>query len=451
MFGSLTEKFQQMFSSLTGKKTLTGDNISDAVRQVRLALLDADVNYSVVSQFVKRVKEKALGDAVIKSVSPGQQFIKLVHDELVELMGSEESSLEWGGTPNVILLCGLQGSGKTTQCAKLAAYLQKKHPNKRTLLAACDLQRPAAIEQLKKLGSQIAVPVFSIDAEKDPVRVASLALQKARSEGYDTLIVDTAGRLHIDEELMSQLEAIKAAVEPHETLFVASAATGQDAVKTAVEFDKRVCISGTILTMLDGSSRAGAAISIRDVTNKPLKFEGIGEKIEDIQPFNPHSMADRILGMGDVINLVRKARETIDEEESKALEKKLFKATFTYNDYLKQMAMVKRMGSFKSLLKMLPGMPDMGAMDFDEKEFGKTEAMITSMTLEERMEKVELVPSRRRRIAQGSGTSVDAVNRMVKGFKKLKQFCKEEMPGLKHQMMKKGSKDSFGGKMPWDE
>jgi signal recognition particle subunit SRP54 len=364
-------------------------------------------------------------------------------------MGSEESSLEFKGKPNVILLCGLQGSGKTTHCAKLAAHLQKKYPNKRTLLSACDLQRPAAIEQLKKLASQIDVPVFSIEGEKNPVRVAQEALQRAKSEDFDTLIIDTAGRLAIDEELMQQLEEIKIAVQPHEVLFVASAATGQDAVKTAIEFDKRVQISGTILTMLDGSARAGAAISIREVTNKPLKFEGIGEKMTDLQPFNPHSMADRILGMGDVINLVRKAQENIDEEESKALEKKILKAAFTYDDYLKQMAMVKRMGSFKSLLKMMPGMSEISEMDFDEKEFNKIEAMITSMTLQERMEKVELIPSRRRRIAQGSGTTIDDINRMVKGFKKLKQFCKE-MPNLKNQMMKKGNKDPFGGKMPFN-
>lgn len=447
MFGSLTEKFQQMFSGLIGKKTLTEDNISDAVRQVRLALLDADVNYSVASNFVKRVKEKAVGDAVIKSVSPGQQFIKLVHEELVALMGANESLLEVQGRPHVILLCGLQGSGKTTHCAKLAAYLQKKYPNKRPLLAACDLQRPAAVEQIKKLASQIDVPVFSIEGEKNPVRVAKEALQKAKTEGFDVLIVDTAGRLAIDEELMEQLIEIKSAVQPHEILFVASAATGQDAVKTAVEFDKHVQVTGTILTMLDGSARAGAAISIREVTNKPLKFEGIGEKIGDIQPFNPHSMADRILGMGDVINLVRKAEENMDEEESKALEKKILKAAFTYDDYLKQMAMVKRMGSFKSLLKMLPGMSNMGDLDFDEKEFNKIEAMITSMTIDERVEKVELVPSRRRRIASGSGTTIDDVNRMVKGFKKLKQFCKE-MPSIKNQM-KKGN-NPFNGKMPWD-
>ncbi len=440
MFGALTEKFQDLFSGMMGKKSLTDDNISDAVRQVRLALLDADVNYAVASQFVKRVKEKAIGDEVVKSVTPGQQFIKVVHEELVQLMGSEEAGLQLVGHPTVILMCGLQGSGKTTQCAKLAAFLQKKAPNQKILLSACDLQRPAAIEQLKRLGDQVHVPVFTLEGEKDPVHVAKLALQKAKSEGFDVLIVDTAGRLHIDEELMEQLERIKAVTQPHEILFVASAATGQDAVKVASEFDQRIQITGTILTMLDGSARAGAAISIREVTRKPLKFEGIGEKIGDLQVFNPHSMADRILGMGDVINLVRKAEEMIDQKESEALEKKILKAAFTYDDYLRQMGMVKKMGSFKSLLKMLPGMSGLGDLDIDEKELGQIEAMISSMTLEERREKVELVPSRRRRIAQGSGASIDDVNRMVKGFKRLKQFCKE-MPSFKNQMKK--------GKMPW--
>jgi len=441
MFGSLTEKFQQMFSTLKGQKTLTEGNISDAMREVRLALLDADVNYTVASQFIKRVKEKALGDTVIKSVSPGQQFVKLIHEELIALMGAEESPLVLQGKPTVILLCGLQGSGKTTQCAKLAAYLKKHHPGKQTLLAACDLQRPAAVEQLKKLGSSVGAPVFTIEGEKNPVRVAKEAFEKAKREGFDLLIVDTAGRLHVDTELMDQLVEIKAAVQPQEILFVASAATGQDAVKTAVEFDKHVQITGTILTMLDGSARAGAAISIREVTSKPLKFEGIGEKIDDLQPFNPQSMADRILGMGDVINLVRKAKETIDEKESEALEKKILKAAFTYDDYLKQMGIIKKMGSLKGLLKMMPGMSDMGDFDVDEKQFHRMEAMISSMTLQERNERVELIPSRRRRIAQGSGTSIDEVNRMIKGFKKVKQFCKE-MPSLKNQM-KKG-KNPFG-------
>ncbi len=448
MFGALTDKFQQMFSSLTGKKTLSEENIADAVREVRLALLDADVNYSVAGGFVKRVKEKALGGEVLKSVSPGQQFITLVHQELIALMGAQESVLEMHGRPEVILMCGLQGSGKTTQTAKLAHYLQKKHKNFRILLAACDLQRPAAVDQLKKLAAQIDVPVFTIEGEKNPVRVAKEALQKAKLEGFDVLIVDTAGRLHIDADLMDQLKEIKQAVQPHETLFVASAATGQDAVKTAVEFDKAVEITGTILTMLDGSARAGAAISIREVTQKPLKFEGVGEKIGDLQPFNPQSMADRILGMGDVINLVRKAQENYDEEESKAMEKKFLKAAFTYDDYLKQMGMIKKMGSFKSLLKMIPGMSNLADIDFDEKEFNRIEAMISSMTREERIEKAELTPSRRRRIAVGSGVTVDTVNRMVKGFKKLKQFCKE-MPSLKKQMMKQDGKFPAGGKTPW--
>lgn len=436
MFGALTEKLQELCASLKGNKTLTEDNISDAVKQVRLALLDADVNYSVASQFVKRMKEKALGDDVLKSVSPAQQFIKMIHDELVILMGSEESVLELKGSPSVILLCGLQGSGKTTQCAKLSYFLAKKYPNKKVLLAACDLQRAAAVDQLKKLADSMQVPVYvGAEGVNDPVSVAKMALDKAKREGFDVLIVDTAGRLHIDETLMAQLQQIKRAVAPDEVLFVASAATGQDAVKTAVEFDRSVGISGVILTMLDGSARAGCAISIREVTGKPLKFEGVGEKVGDLQPFNPRSMADRILGMGDVINLVRKAQEHINAKESEELEKKVLKAAFTYEDYLKQMSMFKKMGSLKGLLKMLPGMSGLGDMDIDEKELGQIEAIICSMTMAERREQVELLPNRRRRIAQGSGTSVDAVNRLVKGFKQIKALCKQ-MPNLKNQMGK---------------
>jgi signal recognition particle subunit SRP54 len=443
MLGTLTEKFQQLFSSLAGKRALTEDNISDAVRQVRLALLDADVNYTVVSQFIKRVKEKALGDLVIKSVTPGQQFIEVVHRELVELMGSEEVSLNLKKSPSVLMLCGLQGSGKTTQAAKLARYLLKQDPKKKILLAACDLQRPAAILQLKKLGEQIGVPVFSLEGENSSKKVASAALEKVQKESYDLLIVDTAGRLHLDEALMKELEELKALLDPQEILFVASASTGQDAVKTAQEFDQRIAVTGTILTMLDGTARAGAAISIREVTGKPLKFEGIGEKIEDLQPFTPKSMADRILGMGDVVNLVRKAQEHFSEEEGRELEKKLLKASFTYNDYLKQMANMKKMGSFKSLLKMIPGIPSLDQLNIDEKEFQKTESMILSMTFSEREEKVELIPSRRRRIAQGSGVHIDDVNRMVKGFKRMKQFFKD-MPSMKKQLQKEaGNKENF--------
>lgn len=437
MFGALTEKLQGLFSGLAGKKTLTEDNIAEAVRQVRLALLDADVNYTVVSNFVKRVKEKAIGDAVLKSVSPGQQFTKLVHDELIELMGSVESLLDLKAKLSVIMLCGLQGSGKTTTCAKLAAYIGKTEKQKKILLAACDLQRPAAIEQLKKLGDSIGVAVFAADGEKDPQKVARKAVEKAHAEGYDVLIVDTAGRLHIDEELMGELEAMKKFLEPREVLFVANATTGQDAVRTASEFDKRVQITGTILTMLDGNARAGAAISIREVTQKPLKFEGVGEKIGDFQVFNPRSMADRILGMGDVINLVKKAQENFDEAESRDLEKKMMKAAFTYEDYLKQMGMVRKMGSFKSILNMLPGLGGIGDLDFSDKEFNKMEAMILSMTLDERQEKEELSFSRRKRIAKGSGVHVDDINRMVKGFKRVKQLFKS-MPDMKAQAKKMG-------------
>lgn len=429
MFGIVTEKFQKLFSSLSGKKQLTEDNIAEAVREVRLALLEADVNYSVVSNFVKRVKEKALGEVAFKSINPGQQFIKIVHDALVQLMGANEVALQLKAVPSILMLCGLQGSGKTTHCAKLAAYFLKKH--KKVLLAACDLQRPAAVDQLQTLANSIQVPCFSLLHEKDPVLVAKLALERARKESFDVLIVDTAGRLHIDEELMQQLQNMKEVLNPQEIFFVASAATGQDAVKTAVEFDSRIQITGSILTMLDGSARAGAALSICEVTGKPLVFEGIGEKIGDLQLFNPQSMADRILGMGDVINLVRKVEEHVDEESGKEFEKKLRKASFTYDDYLKQMGMLKKMGPLKSLLKMLPGVPDFGdALEGSQEKFNQLEAIISSMTPRERMEKVELDPSRKRRIAKGSGTSIDDVNRAVKGFKQIRSFLKD-MPSMK--------------------
>ncbi|KAG6559371.1 Signal recognition particle protein [Candidatus Rhabdochlamydia oedothoracis] len=444
MFDSLTQKFQGIIASLKGKKTLTEDNITDAVRQVRMALLDADVNYSVAGSLVKKIQEKALGKDVLKALSASEQFIKLVHDELVLFMGQQENPLALQEKPTVIMLCGLQGSGKTTQCAKLAYYLRKKHPNKKVLLAACDLQRPAAVEQLKKLATEIEVPVVVLNQEMNPIEVAKAAKEKAVLEGFDVLIIDTAGRLHIDEELMQQLIEIKQVVKPQEILFVANAATGQDAVKTALEFDKHVQITGTILTMLDGSSRAGAAISIQEVTKKPLKFEGIGEKVSDLQLFNPHSMADRILGMGDVINLVRKAEEITSKEEVKTLEKKMLKGSFTYDDLLKQMKLLNSMGPLKGLLKMLPGGAELANMDFDEKEFVRRSAIISSMTKKERLEKVELVPSRRRRIADGSGNSIDEVNRMIKEHKRLKHIFKD-MPSLKQKMAKNKIPSSFKG------
>jgi signal recognition particle subunit SRP54 len=437
MFSSLTEKFQSAFSLLQKEKTLTESNIQEAVKQIRLALLDADVNFSVVSQLIKKVKEESLGEKVIKSVRPQEQFVAVMHEALCELMGKEEPKLNLKHDPSVIMLCGLQGAGKTTQAAKLAAYLKGKEFLRRPLLVACDLQRPGAVLQLMTLGAQIDVPVFAVQEGKSPVEIAKLAIEKAKREHYDTVIIDTAGRLHVDEALMHELVEIKNSVNPHEVLFVANAAYGQDAVKTAVEFDQKVEITGSILTMLDGTTRAGAALSIVEVTKKPLKFEGIGEKISDFQLFNPQSMADRILGMGDVINLVKKAQEHFDENEAKKLEEKIKKASFTYEDYLSQMAMVKKMGSLKGIMKMMPGFSEMGELDVSEKEFQKIESIILSMTKAERQGKVELEMSRRRRLAAGSGTSLGDVNKLVKGFKRLKQIMKD-LPILQKKMAKSG-------------
>lgn len=431
MLGLLTEKMHGLMSKLAGQKKLTPENIADAVSQVRLALLEADVNYGVVKVLIKRVKDKASGDELIRSVTPGQQFIKIVHDELSALMGGGEVALNLNeGSPPIIMMCGLQGAGKTTQCAKLAKLLKKKGNSKKPLLVACDLQRPAAVEQLQTLGQQCGVTVFAVPGEKDPLKVAKLALSCASKDGHDLLIVDTAGRLHVDEELMEQLAALKELLKPSEILFVANAATGQDAVNAAASFHKRVSMTGSILTMLDGNTRGGAAISIREVTGQPLKFEGIGEKLDDLQVFNPSSMADRILGMGDTINLVRKAQEHIKEDEAKKLEQKLRSANLTYSDYLHYMQMIKKMGSFKSLLNMLPGMGALKNLEIDEKDFFKAEAIIQSMTTDERMEKCEIVPSRRKRIADGSGTKIDDINKLIKSFKHAKQFFKN-MPNMK--------------------
>ncbi len=438
MLGTLTDQMQGIFSKLRGKKKLSEDNISDAVREVRLALLEADVNYGVAKTLVKRIKEKALGSEVLQSVSPGQQFIKCVHDELVELMGGSEAPLDLSGWPAVIMLCGLQGSGKTTQCAKLARFLMKNHGKKKPLLLACDLQRPAAIQQLKLLGEQIGVEVFT--GSGSAVSVVKAGMEYANVNRHDLVIVDTAGRLHIDQELMGELKEVKQAANPNEILFVVNATIGQDAVNVAAEFNQQIELTGTILTMLDGNTRGGAAISIKEVTGKPLKFEGIGETMDDIQIFNPSSMADRILGMGDTINLVRKAQEHIDEDEAKQLEKKLRSASFTYTDYLKQIQMVKKMGSFKSVLNMLPGMSQIKDMDLDDSELDKVEAIILSMTIDERVGSVELIPGRRKRIARGSGTSVQDVNKLAKSFRQAKQFFKK-MPNMKQmQKMMGGAK-----------
>ena len=424
MFGTIAEKFTKLFSSLASKKTFSEENLTDAVRDVRLALLDADVNYGVAKDFIKKVKERVLGEQVLRSVAPGQQFVKLIHDELVELMGGEEAQLLFSGRPTVYMLCGLQGSGKTTQAAKLAKFLQRKEYRKTALLVACDLQRPAAVEQLKRLGTLISVPVFAQEGADDPVQVACAAVAYAQRERLDVVILDTAGRLHIDDHLMDQLVAIKRATQPTETLFVANAATGQDAVKTAATFDQRVGITGSILTMLDGDTRGGAAISIFAVTRKPLKLEGIGERLEDLQLFHAQSMADRILGMGDTINLVKQAQEHVDEEEAIALEKKMRKATFTYDDYLKQVRAVRKMGSLSKIMQMLPGGSKLPDFSSKEKEFYKMEAMILSMTHRERCEQDSLDLSRCKRIARGSGASLHEVNKFRKSFQNAKKFFK---------------------------
>ena len=430
MLGALTEKLRNVLGKLGGQKRLTEENISEAMGEVRLALLEADVNFAVTKTFIKRVKEKALGEEVLKAVSPGQLFIKIVHDELIALMGEEEAKLDLTKKPSVIMMCGLQGAGKTTQCAKLALFLKRQNLAKKILLAACDLQRPAAVQQLLMLGQQADIPVFAIETEKKPLNIAKAALKKAQDEQFDVLIVDTAGRLHIDEEMMQQLQQLATLLTPSELLFVANATLGQDAVNVASEFSKRVPLTGSILTMLDGNTRGGAAISIREVTGKPLKFEGTGERLTDLQLFHPRSMADRILGMGDTINLVKKAQEHFSEEQAADMEAKIRKATFTYEDYLSQIQSVKKMGSLKSLLKMLPGVSSLKDFDFDDKQFFKIEAIILSMTKGERAEKCELIPSRRKRIARGSCTTLEDVNKLVKSFKQAKQFFKN-MPQKK--------------------
>jgi signal recognition particle subunit SRP54 len=430
MFAALTEKFQGVFSKFFKAKALTDGNIQEAIDEVRLALLDADVQYGVVKNFVKRVKEKAVGQKLIEAVSPGQLFVKIVHEELVELLGSTEKDLRVEGRPGKILLCGLQGSGKTTYAAKLARYLREKKGFLRPCVVACDLARPAAVDQLKTLAMQAEVNFFSLPGEKNPVRVAEAALEEATIKMWDLLIFDTAGRLHVDQDLMDELAAVKEAVRPQHVILTLNAATGQDAVRAASTFAEHIGVTGSCLTMLDGSSRGGAAISVVEVTKRPVLFEGHGEKISDIRPFHPMSMADRILGMGDTINLVRHAQEHIQESEAKDLEHKLRRAEFTYGDFLQQMRMLKKMGPLKNLMAMLPGASNL-PMEGGEKEMQKAEAIIYSMTPEERDERCELSVRRRQRIAKGSGTSIDDVNRLVKTLKQAKQFFKN-MPKLKN-------------------
>lgn len=438
MFSALAEKFRTVFAKLGHARTLTESNVQEAIDEVRLALLDADVQYGVVKAFVRRVKEKAIGQQLIASVSPGQLFVKIVHDELVDLLGTEEKDFVLRERPAKILLCGLQGSGKTTYAAKLAYFLKAKSGFQRPCLVACDLARPAAIEQLKTLAQQAGVDCFRMDGEKNPVTVAQHALAEAPQQMWDVLIFDTAGRLHVDSELMEELVAVKNVVKPHQVVLMLNAATGQDAVRAAAVFAEQVGVTGSCLTMLDGSSRGGAAISIVEVTKQPILFEGHGEKLQDIRPFHPVSMADRILGMGDTINLVRTAQEHIREDEAKELERKLRRSEFTFTDFLGQINTLKKMGSVKSLLSMLPGTSDL-PLEHGEKDLKRAEAIILSMTAAEREERVELTVGRRKRVAKGSGATLDDVNRLVKMMKQAKQFFKK-MPSMKQLEKMMGGK-----------
>ncbi len=416
MFDNLSERLERSFKILKGEGRITDINIAETVKDIRKALLEADVNYKTAKQFTDRVKEKALGEKVMTAVRPGQLMVKITHDELAHLMGDEAVGMNLKGNPAVILMAGLQGSGKTTHAAKLAHYLQTKK-GKRVMLAACDVYRPAAIEQLRVLGEQVQAKVYLAEEEKDPVKKAKDALKEARTYGYDVLIVDTAGRLAIDEQMMNEIEAIKRAIEPSETLFVVDSMTGQDAVNTAKEFNDRLDFDGVILTKLDGDARGGAALSIRSVVDKPIKFIGTGEKMDALDVFHPSRMADRILGMGDVVSLVERAQAQYDEQEARRLSKKIAKNQFDFNDFIGQLEQIKKMGSVKDLMGMIPGMDKaLKNVEISDDAFKPIEAMISSMTPYERANPACLNGSRKERIAKGSGRSIVELNRFLKQF-----------------------------------
>ncbi len=438
MLERISDKFSDIVKQVSGKSKITEKNIQDAVEEIKLALLEADVNLRVVRRFVNHTIEEARGEAVLKSVNPGQQFIKIVHDRIVDLLGDERQELDLKGpdTQSVILMMGLQGSGKTTTAAKLAKMLKKE--GRTPLLVAADLIRPAAVKQLQVLGEQVSVPVYA-EEQKDPVKVVKAALSHAKKNQFDTVIVDTTGRLHLDAEMMEEIQRIHKVAKPMESLFVADAMTGQNAVKIAKEFDEKVGITGVILSKFDSDTRGGAALSLKSVTGKPLKYIGVGEKPEDLEPFFPDRIASRILGMGDVVSLVEKAQESIDEEEAERLQERMASATFTLEDYLDSFARVRKMGSIESLIEMIPGAKgNISEDDIDEKEIKKEEAIILSMTLSERRNHRILGPSRRKRVAKGSGTSVFEVNRLVKKFEKMRLMMKKVAKNKKYQakMMK---------------
>lgn len=440
MLEELSLKLDKALKKVTGQGRLSESNISDTLREIRRVLLDADVNYKVAKQFIEDVKERALGKEVLGSVTPGQLITKIFHDELTQLMGgtNQELKLNPSGV-TVILLVGLQGSGKTTFSAKLAKYLTGK--NRKVLLTAADVYRPAAIEQLKQLGERISVPVFSIDGSKDVVKIAAESVNYAKENGLNTVIVDTAGRLHIDEKLMDEVAAIKDKVKPSETLFVVDSMTGQDAVNSAKAFHDRVDYDGIVLTKLDGDSRGGCALSIRAVVNEPVKFISLGEKLDSIEKFHPERLASRILGKGDIVSFVEKAQAQVDQQEAEDLEKKLLSNQFDFEDFLKQIKMIKKMGSLKSLLGMVPGMNKaMKNADVDDKQLVKVESIIQSMTKEEREKPKILNGSRRKRVARGSGNSIQDVNRLLKQFKEMQKMMKlMKSKGGKNMMNKLGN------------
>lgn len=435
MFESLSERLERSFKILKGEGRITEVNVAETLKDVRKALLNADVNYKVAKTFTDTVKNKAIGQNVLTSIHPSQLMIKIVHDELTTLMGGETAEINYEGHPAVILMSGLQGSGKTTFSSKLANYLKKKK-NRNPLLVACDVYRPAAIDQLKVLGEQIGVPVYSEPENKNPVQIAENAIKEAKKEGYNLVIIDTAGRLAVDEAMMQEIAAIKAAINPAEILFVVDSMTGQDAVNTAKEFNDRLDFTGVVLTKLDGDTRGGAALSIRTVVNKPIKFIGTGEKMEAIDLFHPNRMADRILGMGDVVSLVERAQEQFDEEQAKKLQRKLARNQFDFNDFLSQIEQIKKMGNIKDLMAMIPGMGKaIKDIDIDDNAFKSVEAIIHSMTPKERENPDIINQSRRERIARGSGTTLQEVNRLMKQFEQIRKAMKTVAGGKMGKMM----------------
>ena len=439
MFENLSERLERSFKILKGEGRISEINVAETLKDVRRALLDADVNYKVAKTFTDTVKQKALGQNVLTSVKPGQLMVKIVHDELAALMGGTATELEFKSRPSVILMAGLNGAGKTTLSGKLA-YLLKNKKHRKPLLVACDVYRPAAVEQLRVLAEQIEVPIYMNLTSKDPVAIAREGVLEAKSKGYDTIIVDTAGRLAIDEELMQEIAAIKEAINPDETLFVVDAMTGQDAVNTAKEFNERLDYDGVVLTKLDGDTRGGAALSIRTVVDKPIKFVGTGEKMEALDVFHPERMADRILGMGDIVSLVERAQEQYDEEEAKKLQKKIQKNQFDFNDFLAQIQQIKKMGNLKDLASMIPGVgKQLKDVEIDDNAFKGVEAIILSMTPKERTHPEILNQSRKMRIAKGSGTNLQEVNRLIKQFDQTRKMMK---------MMTGSKMGKIMGKMP---